>query len=119
MVIQTLREIVKGSDSIIEANKIRMANIKKNIEYIATVDELIDELEKAILTSNIEEIGNIISYKLFYEEIILGIENALVESYNRQANKKCFMDELKKSYILRGVKGVQFAWIPIIRKGCM
>lgn len=50
--------------------------------------------------------------------VVIGLDNELISAYERQINKKYFMDELRKSYIIRGVKGIQFAWMPIIlRKG--
>ena len=80
--------------------------------------EICDVVEKAILKKDFKKINNIISKKLFFEMVVIGLDNELISAYERQINKKYFMDELRKSYIIRGVKGIQFAWMPIIlRKG--
>ena len=55
---------------------------------------------------------------MFFEEIFEGYEKEIIKAYESQADKEQFLRDLKKSYIMRGVKGFQFAWMPIIlRKG--
>lgn len=118
MIIKTIDEINIQCENVIEANKLRMNKIQDNLMNLASVETMFIDLEKAILKKDFKEINNIISKKLFFEMVIIGFENELINSYEKQINKKFFMDELRKSYILRGVKGLQFAWMPIIlRKG--
>ena len=118
MIIKTIDEINIQCENVIEANKLRMNKIQDNLMNLASVETMFIDLEKAILKKDFKEINNIISKKLFFEMVIIGFENELISSYEKQINKKFFMDELRKSYILRGVKGLQFAWMPIIlRKG--
>ena len=118
MIIRTIEEINIQCENVIEANKLRMNKIQDNLINLASVETMFIDLEKAILKKDFKKINNIISKKLFFEMVVIGLDNELIRAYERQINKKYFMDELRKSYIIRGVKGIQFAWMPIIlRKG--
>lgn len=118
MVIKTIEKINNKCVGVIEANKLRMKMIQDNIKDLNLIDSLFSSLEEAILKKSIKEINAIISMKLFFEEICEGIEHEIINAYERQTNKQKFIDELKKSYIIRGVKGIQFSWMPIIlRRG--
>lgn len=118
MTIKTIDEISIQCENVIEANKLRMKSIQNNIKDLDMIEIIFLSLEKAISRRDIESINNIISKRLFFEKVCTGFENELINSYEKQENKKYFMDELRKSYVIRGVKGLQFAWMPIIlRKG--
>ena len=117
MIIKAIDEIATSGASAIESNKIRMKNIQKNIYNLTLVDKLFFELEKAILKRDMVEVENIICKKLFFEIHCLGLGSKIIEVYENHANKKYFIDELKKSYIIRGVKGMLFTWMPILNRG--
>ena len=118
MIIKTIDEINIQCENVIEANKLRMNKIQDNLINLASVETMFIDLEKAILKKDFKKINNIISKKLFFEMVVIWLDNELISAYERQINKKFFMDELRKSYIIRGIKGIQFAWMPIIlRKG--
>lgn len=118
MIIKTIDEISIQCENVVEANKLRMKNIQNNIKDLAAIEITFFSLEKAILRRDIESINNIISKRLFFEKVCTDFECELINSYEKQINKKYFMDELRKSYVMRGAKGLQFAWMPIIlRKG--
>ena len=117
MIIKAIDEIATSGASAIESNKIRMKNIQKNIYNLTLVDKLFFELEKAILKRDMVEVENIICKKLFFEIPCLGLSSKIIEVYENHANKKYFIDELKKSYIIRGVKGMLFTWMPILNRG--
>ena len=116
VVIKVIDEISnKKGIGIIEANKIRMKKIQDNIKDFNLVDNLFVDLEVSILKGDIDGLKNVISKKLYFEEID-GLEFNLINSYKKQRDKKMFIEALKKSYMIRGVKGVHFAWMPIILK---
>ena len=118
MLIKPIEKLYVPGGNIIETNKLRMKSIQNNINDMSLVEYLFTNLEKAILERDIIEIDNIVSKQLFFEILCDGFENKIIESYEQQINKKYFIGELRKSYVIRGVKGIQFAWMPIIlRKG--
>lgn len=117
MIIKPIDDIVTPGANIIEINKLRMKNIQENIYDLVLIDKLFLSLEKAILERDVYKINEIVSRKLFFEVPCKGIETKIIDSYKKHTNKKYFIDELKKSYIVRGVKGIQFAWIPILNRG--
>lgn len=116
MIIKPIEKIVIPGASVIEINKIRMKNIQKNILDFKLIDELFLDLEKAILKRDLVKINEIVGEKLFYEIPCKGLDTKIIEAYENHTNKKYLIDELKKSYIVRGVKGIQFAWIPILNR---
>lgn len=117
MIIRPIDEIVTPGASIIEINKIRMKKIQSNIYDFVLIDKLFFNLEKALLKRYVPEIEEIIGKKLFFEVPCVGLADKMIKAYENHTNKKYFIDELKKSYITRGVKGAQFAWIPILNRG--
>lgn len=117
MIIKAIDNIIVEGASIIEISKTRMKYIQNNICDLALVDNLFLDLEKFILKKDVNEIEEIISSKMFYEVPCKGLGLKIIGIYENHTNKKDFLDELKKSYILRGVKGIMFAWMPILNKG--
>ncbi|MBQ9014018.1 MAG: hypothetical protein IJ094_10800 [Bacilli bacterium] len=117
MVIKTTEIINSKGLSIIESNKLRMNMIKDNLNDLIKLENVFLELEKAILTRDKQEIKNIVSDNLYYEILCEGFEDKIIDTYEKQNNKKHFIDELRRSYIIRGVKGIQFSWTPILNKG--
>ena len=117
MIIKAISEIATDGASIIEINKVRMKKIQENLYNFSTVDKLFIDLEKSILKRDVVEIEKIIYEKLFFEIPCIGAATKIIDVYENHANKKYFIDELKKSYLIRGVKGMQFAWIPILNRG--
>ena len=70
MVIKVIDEISnKKGIGIIEANKIRMKKIQDNIKDFNLVDNLFVDLEVSILKGDIDGLKNVISKKLYFEEI--------------------------------------------------
>ena len=116
MIIKTTEKISSKGLNMIEANKLRMNMIKENLNDLIKLENVFLDLEKAILTKDKAEIKNIVSDNLYYEVLCVGFENKLIAAYEKQNNKKYFIDELRKSYIIRGVKGIQFSWMPILNK---
>ena len=117
MIIKVIDEIAASGENVIEINKIRMKKIQDNLYDLTLVDNLFLELEKSILKRDIAEIENVICKKLFFEMPCIGISSKIIDVYEGHANKKYFIDELKKSYIIRGVKGMLFTWMPILNRG--
>lgn len=117
MIIKAIEKISNGR-GVIEANKLRMRSIQKNINDMMVIEDLFCELEKSIMEKNVTAINEIVSENMFFEEIFQGYEIEIIKAYENQANKEHFFRDLKKSYMIRGMKGFQFAWMPIIlRKG--
>ena len=117
MIIKPIDGIVTPGASIVEINKIRMKKIQSNIYDFVLIDKLFFNLEKALLKRDLDKVEEIISKKLFFEVPCVGLADKMIKAYENHTNKKYFIDELKKSYITRGVKGVQFTWIPILNRG--
>lgn len=117
MIIKPIDDIVTPGANIIEINKVRMKNIQDNIYNFMLIDKLFLDLEKAILKRDVPEIEEIIGKKLFFEIPCVGFSSKMIDVYEEHTNKKYFIDELKKSYMIRGIKGIQFAWIPILNRG--
>ena len=117
MIIRPIDEIITPGASIIEINKVRMKKIQSNIYDFILIDKLFWDLEKAILKRDVPEIEEIIGRKLFFEIPCAGLSSKMIDVYEEHTNKKYFIDELKKSYMIRGIKGIQFAWIPILNRG--
>lgn len=117
MIIKSINEIITPGASVIEINKLRMKNIQDNIYDFVLIDKLFLDLEKAILKRDVPEIEEIVGKKLFFEIPCAGLSSKMIDVYEEHTNKKYFIDELKKSYIVRGIKGIQFAWIPILNRG--
>ena len=117
MIIKPIDEIVTPGASIVEINKIRMKKIQDNAYDFVLIDELFFNLEKALLKRDLDKVEEIISKKLFFEVPCVGLAYKMIKAYENHTNKKYFIDELKKSYLIRGIKGVQFAWIPILNRG--
>jgi hypothetical protein len=116
MIIKATDKIVIPGASIIEINKIRMKNIQNNIYDLSLVDKLFSSLEKAILKRDIAELEKIIGEQLFFEVPCNNLGSKMIDVYDEHVNKKYFIDELKKSYMIRGVKGIQFTWMPILNR---
>lgn len=116
MVIKTTEIINSKGLNIIESNKLRMNMIKDNLNDLIKLENTFLALEKAILTKDKIEIKNIISDNLYYEILCIGFEDKLITVYEKHSNKKHFIDELRKSYITRGIKGIQFSWMPLLNK---
>ena len=88
VVIKVIDEISnKKGIGIIEANKIRMKKIQDNIKDFSLVDNLFVDLEVSILKGDIDGLKNVISKKLYFEEID-GLEFNLIDSYKKQRDKK-------------------------------
>jgi hypothetical protein len=118
MFIKPLEKFYIPGGNIIESNKLRMRNIQKNISNMMIIEDLFYRLKEAIIAKDIVAISVIVSENMFFEEIFEGYEKEIIKAYESQADKEQFLRDLKKSYIMRGVKGFQFAWMPIIlRKG--
>ena len=116
MIIKATDKIVTPGASVIEINKVRMKNIQNNIYDLSLVDKLFSSLEKAILKRDIAELEKIIAEQLFFEVPCNGLSSKIIDVYDEHVNKKYFIDELKKSYMVRGVKGIQFTWMPILNR---
>lgn len=117
MIIKAIDNIVTDGVSIIEINKTRMKYIQNTIYDLSLVDNLFLDLEKFILVKDVAAIEEIISKKLFFEIPCKGLGLKIINVYEKYDNKKYFLDELKKSYLMRGVKGIMFTWMPILSKG--
>ena len=117
MIIKVIDDIIVEEANVVEVNKIRMRNIQSNICNLALVDNLFLDLEKFILIKDVAAIEEIISKKLFFEIPCKRLGLKIINVYEKYDNKKYFLDELKKSYLMRGVKGIMFAWMPILNRG--
>ena len=117
MIIKAIDDIIVDGASIIEINKIRMKNIQNNIYNLDLVDKLFLDLEKSIIKKDVVKVEDIVSKKLFFETPCKGLGDRMINTYNTYDNKNCFLDELKKSYIRHGIKGIMFAWMPILNRG--
>ena len=118
MFIKPVEKFYIPGGNIIEANKLRMRSIQKNISNMMIIEDLFYRLKEALIEKDIIAISVIVSESMFFEEIFEGYETEIIKAYESQKNKEQFLRDLKKSYMIRGVKGFQFAWMPIIlRKG--
>ena len=118
MLIKPIEKLYVPGGNIIETNKLRMKSIQKNISSMMTIEDLFYRLQEAIIEKDIIAINVIVSENMFFEEIFEGYEKEIIKAYESQTDKEKFFRDLKKSYMIRGVKGFQFAWMPIIlRRG--
>ncbi len=116
MLIKTIPEICEACDSVVEANKIRLLMIQKNINNLETVDNLFISLENAIAIRDMQTVADIVRNQLFFEEIVGGVDKALRKYYRKAEDKEIYMQQLKKAYIIHGVKGMQWAWTTLLKK---
>lgn len=116
MLIKAIPEINENCTSVIESNKMRCMKIQDNLKDLNLVDNIFSCLQNAIESEDELDIVHIISNKLFFEQAVEGLEELIIATYKQHGDKYNLMQQLKKSYVIRGVKGVQFAWMPILIK---
>lgn len=118
MLIKPIEKLYVPGGNIIETNKLRMRSIQKNVSNMIIIEDLFYRFKKALIEKDIIAISVIVSENMFFEEIFEGYEKEIIKAYESQTDKEKFLRDLKKSYMIRGIKGFQFAWMPIIlRKG--
>ena len=120
MTIKPIRDLLNGNN-ILKANKIRRDSIKQVAANRALVDLIFENLVKYIEEDNFEEIKYTLSYKLFFEDIHDDLIKLLTTEYQKLKvdsleEATSFIENLKFSYILKGVNGYVFSFMPIIHK---
>ena len=120
MTIKPIRDLLNGNN-ILKANKIRRDSIKQVAGNRALVDLIFENLVKYIEEDNFEEIKYTLSYKLFFEDIHDELIKLLATEYQKLKlasleEAMSFIENLKLSYILKGVNGYVFSFMPIIHK---
>lgn len=111
MIIQPIEELSEEGNRIL-ANKKRMKYIKNIITN--ECDKVFLELEKSLMENSFKDIAYITSHKIFFEVVDTDLLRKLQKLYILQGSEA--INKLKESYKIRGVKGINFAWTPILER---
>lgn len=114
MIIEPIRSLYSSDNDKVKANKLRVSKIKEVISDTNRVDELFIIVQEALLKMDVVRLSNTLSNDLFFEEVYASFILKLLDGFNSSNDKISFIENLKVSYILKGVKGIRFAWTPII-----
>lgn len=116
MFIKPMKEIYLEEDDITSANEKRINIIRNNIENKVFMEETFKNLKLSLEKETKAETLKILKFKLFLEEINLNLITVIHRVFNLSNNKEDLIEELKKSYKNKGVKGIVFSWTPVLRK---
>lgn len=114
MIIEPIASLYVEDRDRIKANKLRMSKISEIISNQEVVDSLFSEIHNSLIKLDVVRLSRILSEQLFFEEVYASTILKLVDGFGSSNDKEGFIQLLKDSYILRGVKGIRFAWTPII-----
>lgn len=115
MKINVAEIITENAYAGVKADKIRLMAIKDNYTNPKQTDNLFISFMYALVSNDIESL-EYVTRRLFCEEIPLGLTDMIIEKFQKTSEKDKFVEDLKKSYIKRGTKGMLSAWYPIIHK---
>lgn len=116
MIINPIEELLATSESIVDANKKRIEKIK-NVSN-EEKEELFQKLKIDVEKKEIPLIKFLLENRLFFEIIEDEFIEKLVKIYHNinMYRKIEYINCLKESYKLRGVKGIVFAFGGIIKR---
>ena len=115
MIVQPIESLYGECGNRVLANKKRIALIKE-IGNSSKLDSILESLDANLSTGNLDKVYGIIANELFYEIVPSGLITLLYNAYNNVKDKNLLINELKESYIIRGVKSAVFAWTPILTR---
>lgn len=119
MIIKPIDELVAVSESIIDANKKRIEKIKaiSNKEKEMLFQEFEINVEEKAFTSIKMLLENRMFFEIIEEEMI---ENLVKVYHSNNIHRKIeYINCLKESYKIRGIKGAMFTFGGIIKRFSM
>ncbi|MGL5764507.1 MAG: hypothetical protein ACRCX8_02585 [Sarcina sp.] len=114
MIVRIIPELYGNSNNKVIANKKRISSIKGNISNKSRLKELFNKLEEYLTTGNIGDTLNLLVNEMFFEEIANSFVEELHIAYVVATDKNDFINKLRESYIIRGVRSIKPAWSPVM-----
>lgn len=113
MVIKAIESIRKVSNNdVVISNEIRRELILEVINNGTNV--LFQNLYLELKNKEYNKAKEIIEDELFFEQVNSNTMKNLIEGFVNTNNKENFINNLEKSYVKKGIKGIAFSWFPII-----
>lgn len=112
--IQPIKELYEEEGNRVSASKKRIGKIKESIGDKCRIDEIFSRLESSLKHGNLDMVMTIIMNELFYEVVSSSFVMDVYKSYINSNDRELFIDKLKESYIIRGIKSARFAWTPLV-----
>lgn len=115
MVIKPLRELYEDGSNVVVANKRRITNIKNVIGNTEKLGALFNKLSYSLENDKVDDVMETLN-GLYFEQLDSSTIMKLYNAYYESNDKASFISDLVYSYKLKGVKGITFAWHPVISR---
>lgn len=114
MIIQPIKELYGEKGNRVSASKLRISKIKESIGDRNRIDGIFCRLKECLDNGELDRVMNILVNELFYEVISAKFITDIYSTYRIVKDKELFIEKLKESYIIRGIKSARFAWTPLL-----
>lgn len=115
MIIQPLDCLLEKGNKI-KANAKRISLIRENLLNNKYKSDTLCRFVKSLELANVDELHNVISLCMFYEEINRELIVDLCNTYANARNKEQLIKDLCISYEIKATMGIIRAWYPVVAK---